>query len=115
MFKQKYPTETSDQALWKQFWHRNQRYHTLCLLCLADQRDHYRKLNALKSTKNLNNNPAVNWGAVMLQDASEIIIKDWYEAAHDNVFGSNGRNRKQFSLDISAILTIVHHMKMYGD
>jgi hypothetical protein len=101
MFTQKYPTETFDQALWKQFWHRNQRYHTFCLPCIADKRDHDRKLNILKNKRDIQENAALNWGAIILKDASEDIMKNWYRTAHDNIFGPNGRSRMQHSIDIS--------------
>ena len=43
---------------------------------------------------------APDWNAVMLEDASEAIIRNWYEAAHVKVFGSNKKNRRQH-IDIS--------------
>ena len=101
MFTRKYPSDTFDQALWKQFWHQNQRYHTLCLPCIADKRDHDRKLDVLKSKIGHRENPNLNWGAVMLQDASQAIITNWYKTANENIFGSNGRSRQQQHMDIS--------------
>ncbi len=95
MFTQKYPSETFDQALWKQFWHKHQKYHTLCMPCIAEKRDHDRNNKGGILQNNNNNNPSLGWGAVMLTDASQAILTNWYSSAHDNVFGSNGRRREK--------------------
>ncbi len=43
----------------------------------------------------------MNWNAVILKDASDTIIKHWYSAAHNNVFGPTGKSRQHYSMEIS--------------
>jgi hypothetical protein len=101
LFRQKYPNTLFDRALWKQFWYKHQKYHTLCLSCIADKKEEDRKFNEMKRKSKLQKNPASTWREMMLNDASEEIIKDWYRAAHTKVFGSNGKIRKQIDIQIS--------------
>ena len=82
--------ECNDHGLWKQFWHQNQRYHTICLPCMADERGRDRVVPERDEPK--------KWDAMMLKDTSEVILSNWYRTAHVNVFGSKGKKRTQQNL-----------------
>ena len=100
-FTQKYPNQSFDQALWKQFWHKHQSYHTLCLPCIADKKERDRKYNEMKGKMVFQTKKtSLDWNAVMLGSASEAIITNWYRAAHVKIFGSGGKRRRQH-IDIS--------------
>lgn len=97
MFKDKFSSiDYNDHALWKQFWYQNQRYHTICLKCTTKEREGDRKLIEVEKDKSR------DWDAMMLTNSSEAILSNWYRNAHDHVFGSKGRKRRQHtSGDIS--------------
>jgi hypothetical protein len=90
-----------DQALWRQFWFRNQKYQTICSLCSLKSEESGRKLDELKISTASTKHDDLNWGPVMLENASNAIISHWYQEAHDRIFGENGRERPHISLNIS--------------
>jgi len=104
MFTKEYPNSTFDQVLWKQFWYRKQKHHTLCLPCISDEKFRSNNITRKMSDGNADSNTTDQnreWNGIMLEDASRAILAMWYNTAHDRVFGSEGRNRNKEPLDIS--------------
>jgi len=103
-FTKEYPNATFDQVLWKQFWYQKQKYHTLCLPCISDEKNRSCKI-ASKLPKEEDKSHTIDqrreFGGVMLEEATRAILAMWYNTARDRVFGSEGRKRNKAPLDIS--------------
>lgn len=94
-FKEKHAGHEFDRGLWKQFWYRNQRYHTVCLPCISIKNE---------TERNHQNGDDVNsrsWGPVILTDTSRVILDSWYMTARENLFGAEGKSRDRVTIDVS--------------
>ena len=67
-------------GLWKQFWVRNQEYHTSCLSCLSDKR----KFESSSLGKQFSSVRNKRWGAVDIHDSSKAILNSWFQSAKQN-------------------------------
>jgi hypothetical protein len=87
MYDKTYPQdEEVDQIQWKSFWVNNQRYHTICLACLAQRKEKAAKAAAKAGALD----PTIfddeqeeypDWGPVFLTPTSKAILLNWYRKA----------------------------------
>ena len=94
IFKRTYPGSDFDRGLWKQFWFRQQTYHTLCLPCISNKKDADRR-------KGNREEPNQDWGAILLDDASKDMLTAWYNGAQQNLFGKDGKPRAKIVIEVS--------------
>ncbi len=92
MFEAKYPGNEFDRAMWKQFWFRTQKYHTICLPCISADKERERNAENM-------HDPDLDWGAVMLQKAGKSIISTWHQNARSNLDGPEGTANVDISDD----------------
>ena len=85
------------------FWKKHQRYQTICLPCISQQKikntffesnDH-----ALTNCNKLNNDYP-NWKGFRLDDQSTSILMLWYKKARENMF-ENAHDNKPKKIEIS--------------
>lgn len=93
-FRGKHAVHEFDRGLWKQFWFCNQRYHTVCLSCISAKKEAERISHDKHSSSD-------DWGAVMLDDNSRVILDSWYKNAKQSLFGTSGKSREKFHIDVS--------------
>ena len=107
MYDNLHPNETEvDQVEWKRFWRKNQRYHTICMVCVSkrkdDQRDKKRKkLGQYDDLDDLRQEDYPDWGPVFLSAASKAILLNWYRKAQKLRASKKGRREKKAPKPIS--------------
>lgn len=94
MYDKTYPgDEEVDQIQWKSFWMDNQRYHTICLACLA-RRKELSVNNALRGQDLTlledQQEEYPDWGPIFLTAASKAILLNWYRKAQRLRQGKKG-------------------------
>lgn len=99
-FVQAYPEDLYDQVVFKQFWTKHQKYNTLCLSCLAYEKEKKRKKSILDA-KGIKEHNYPEWGPLLLVDTSAAILNTWYKTARERLFGHEGRERKQTPIEKS--------------
>jgi hypothetical protein len=101
MYNAAYPDDQEiDQVQWKNFWNKNQKYHTICLACLSK-----RKEKTLKDLMKMGSGyesimfdddqeEYPDWGPVYLSAASKAILLNWYRKAQRVRQAKKGANRR---------------------
>eukprot|EP00814_Leptocylindrus_danicus_P022468 CAMPEP_0116032652 /NCGR_PEP_ID=MMETSP0321-20121206/18304_1 /TAXON_ID=163516 /ORGANISM="Leptocylindrus danicus var. danicus, Strain B650" /LENGTH=1662 /DNA_ID=CAMNT_0003508143 /DNA_START=2771 /DNA_END=7759 /DNA_ORIENTATION=+ len=100
-FKLQHSGDEFNQAKWKHFWQKHQRYRTLCLPCISLSKQKERNAALSGDPTGLNDSGYPEWGAVYLDSSSRDILQFWYASAQEHIFGKEGRQRQKASIDIS--------------
>lgn len=90
---------------WKNFWNKHQKYHTICLACLAKSRDDVilskRRNNDLADSPLRSMDEEV-FGPVQLNAASKAILLNWYRQAQQRRASKLAlKKRRQVVADVS--------------
>jgi len=98
----KYTSGTDfDQVLWTQFWQQNQKYRTICLPCIVNDKKTGGPLEMGNNTFH-EDAPEIHgydFGPTKLEDTSKIIISRWKETAQ-NRLSRNGDLRKKCDANV---------------
>ena len=76
------------QVAWKTFWIKSQRYRTICMACVAKQRDEERAGGVKQQEELSDDEPdGPQWGPVFLSPAARAILIGWHRRAAERLFG----------------------------
>jgi len=104
-FQAEHPEEEFDQVLWKNFWQKHAKYRTICLSCISQRKEKDRRdalVGALKDDDSDGGADYPEWGPVYLNAASDAILKGWYRAAQNRLFGKEGgKKRDRVQIQVS--------------
>jgi len=91
-----------DQVAWKTFWIKSQRYRTICMACVAKQRDEERA-GGVKVQEELSDDEpdGPQWGPVFLSPAARAILIGWHRRAAERLFGKGGKRRQAAAAELS--------------
>merc|ERR1712167_234299 len=91
-----------DQVAWKTFWIKSQRYRTICMACVAKQRDEERA-GGVKVEQELSDDEpdGPQWGPVFLSPAARAILIGWHRRAAERLFGKGGKRRQAAAAELS--------------
>merc|ERR1711939_1191242 len=92
-----------DQVAWKTFWIKSQRYRTICMACVAKQRDEERA-GGVKQQEELSDDDEPDgpqWGPVFLSPAARAILIGWHRRASERLFGKGGKRRRAAAAELS--------------
>ena len=92
----------SPQVAWKTFWIKSQRYRTICMACVAKQRDEERA-GGVKIQEELSDDEpdGPQWGPVFLSPAARAILIGWHRRAAERLFGKGGKRRQAAAAELS--------------
>lgn len=80
----------------------NQRYETICLRCLNENKGRTRDINIRDGDDNDEKETAKDdWGPIYLSESTYAILMVWYRKAQNKVWGKTGRRRTPVSIDDS--------------
>ena len=90
------------QVAWKTFWIKSQRYRTICMACVAKQRDEERA-GGVKVQEELSDDEpdGPQWGPVFLSPAARAILIGWHRRAAERLFGKGGKRRQAAAAELS--------------
>ncbi|KAF0732128.1 hypothetical protein Ae201684_010780 [Aphanomyces euteiches] len=95
-FERSYPSDEFDVAEWKKYFAQHQKFKTLCLSCLAKQKQQIRMPALGAGANNADDAEAaatLGFGSVHLNAASRALMMKWYRLGQDRVFGKTGKRR----------------------